>query len=363
MPPWKPQPEWGQFAHSRRLTDLEISFISRWARAGAPRGNRSSEPPAPQFESSWQLGDPSVVLRLPEKWTAPAGGPDLYRCLVIPIAAGKDHYVRAFEFRPGDNQALHHALFFVDASISGPPSSSYDCFGSPGFLPSAALGGWTPGSRAVAMPEGTAIRVPARARLVVQLHVHPTGKLETIDPQLALYFADGPPRRTLMDVALGSHGIEIAPGDATYTVRDYFELPVPVEVTGIIPHAHYICQDMKAWAVLPDGSRRNLLWIKDWDFNWQEQYRYRTPFTLPAGARIQMLFTYNNSDQNVRNPHHPPERVTWGPGSENEMAGLHLQVIPRNAEDAHELGLALWGKIMRDAGGSFYRRPQSVSPK
>jgi hypothetical protein len=120
---------------------------------------------------------------------------------------------------------------------------------------------------------------------------------------------------------------------------------------------------MKAWAVLPGGARRNLLWIKDWDFNWQEQYRYSTPFTLPAGARIQMLFTYDNSDQNVRNPHHPPERVTWGPGSENEMAGLHLQVIPRNAEDGHELGLALWGKIMRDAGGSFYRRLQSVSPK
>lgn len=235
MPPWKPQPGWGQFVHSRRLTDLEISLISRWARAGAPRGDRSSEPAAPRFESSWQLGDPSVVLRLPEPWTAPAGGPDLYRCLVIPFAAEKERYVRAFEFRPGGNQALHHALFFVDASVSGPPSASYDCFGSPGFLPSAALGGWTPGSRAVAMPEGTAIRVPARARLVVQLHVHPTGKVETIDPQLALYFADGPPRRTLMDVALGSHRIEIAPGDATYTVRDYFELPIPVEVTGIIP--------------------------------------------------------------------------------------------------------------------------------
>ena len=60
-----------------------------------------------------------------------------------------------------------------------------------------------------------------------------------------------------------------------------------------------------------------------------------------------MEFTYDNSDANPRNPHHPPRRVTWGPGTEDEMAGLHLEVVPVDADDAEELSQALWGKMMR----------------
>ena len=355
MPPWKPQPQWGTFEGARRLTTTEIDTISRWIRAGTPPGNLARAPTPPQLDEDWQLGRPDMSLKLSQAWKVPAQGQDVYRCLVLPETFPETKYVRAFEFRPGLVQSIHHALFFVDAGIQGPPSSSYDCFGTPGFLPTAGLGGWTPGSRAVAMPEGTSVRIPAGSRLVMQLHAHPIGKPEAIEPVLGLYFDNHPPRRILMDVALGSRRIDIPPGEESYTVRDHFELPVDVQVTGIIPHAHYICRDMKAWAELPDGTRRRLLWINDWDFNWQDQFRYKTPFTLPSGTRIEMLFTYDNSVNNIRNPNQPPRRVTWGPGTTDEMAGIHVQVIPRHEEDAHELGMALWGKIMREVGGGFYK--------
>ena len=66
---------------------------------------------------------------------------------------------------------------------------------------------------------------------------------------------------------------------------------------------------------------KTLLRIPDWNFDWQQQYTYAAPLRLPAGSRVEMEFTYDNSAENPRNPHHPPQRVTWGPGSADEMAG------------------------------------------
>ncbi|MEO7651099.1 MAG: hypothetical protein ABIZ80_11575, partial [Bryobacteraceae bacterium] len=165
-----------------------------------------------------------------------------------------------------------------------------------------------------------------------------------------------PPRKRLMDIPLGSRLIDIAPGDASYRVRDSFVVPVDVDAIGIIPHAHYICKEMKGTATLPDGGKLSLIWIRDWDFNWQEHYRYRIPVFLPADTRVEMEFIYDNSAQNPRNPNHPPRSVRWGPGSSDEMAGLHIQVIPRKDTDAAELSQALWGKLMRAVGGGFYKR-------
>jgi hypothetical protein len=157
-------------------------------------------------------------------------------------------------------------------------------------------------------------------------------------------------------VSLGSTAIDIPPGERNYKVTDHFVLPVDVDAIGIIPHAHYVCREMKAWAVLPDGTRRALLRIDQWNFNWQDQYRYAVPVRLPGGTRVEMEFVYDNSADNPRNPNRPPRRVVWGPGTEDEMAGLHIQVAPVNAADAEELGQALWGKMMRSLGGGVYRK-------
>jgi hypothetical protein len=360
MPPWKAVAGYGAFAGARHLSGHEISLIQQWAKAGAPAGDLAHAPAPASEPSAWQLGEPEAIAQLAEPVEVPADGPDRYRCITLPLVFDRDRYVRAFEFSTGGATTIHHGLFFVDGRKKTNPEKQWDCFGTPGFIPSAGLGGWTPGMRAVAMPQGTAVHIPQGARLVMQLHFHPDGKLEEVSPRIALYFAEQPPTRFLMDLALGSNHIDVPAGEKAYQVRDSFTLPVPIEVDGIIPHAHYICKDMKAWAILPGGRKRWLLWIADWDFNWQNQFRYRTPFILPAGTRVEMLFTYDNSEGNIHNPNHPPQRITFGSGSTDEMAGIHLQVIPKDEADMHELGMAQWGKFMRSRGGAFYHAPEAT---
>ena len=362
MPPWKPEPRYGDFEGGRGLTQAEIDTIQRWTKAGAPQGNLVDLPPMPVIDSGG-LAHPDLTVRMPKAFTIPADGPDLYRCFVIPLPLSADRYVDAIEFRPGNPRVLHHALFFVDRSRvarkkENEPGGGYECFGAPGFLPGAGLGGWSPGSPPIRMPQGVSATLSKQSDLVLQLHFHPTGRTETEQSTVAFSFTDQPPRRRLLDIPLGSRTIEIPAGEKAYRVTDTFTTPVDVEAIGIIPHAHFICKDMKGRARLPDGSTRWLIWIKDWDFNWQEHYRYRQPIHLPEGTRLEMEFTYDNSAGNPRNPSHPPRRVQWGPDSTDEMAGLHVQVLASRESDAAELGQALWGKMMRTVGGGFFTLPE-----
>jgi hypothetical protein len=356
MPPWLPAVSPGEprFQHERKLTAVEIGTLVRWAGAGAPAGDLSQAPPAPQFVDGWQLGKPDLEAEMRAPFIIPADGPDLYQCFDIPAPAPQSHYVRAIEIRPGNPKVLHHAILFEDATGTArkrDAGSGYPCFGTPGFLPARGLGGWTPGAVPFETPNDIPELLGGGSDLVLQIHYHPDGKPETDRTRVGLYFTSRKPSRKAFDIPLGSNYIDIPAGNRTYKVTDHFTIPVDVDVIGINPHAHYVCKEMYGYAVLPDGSRRTLIRIPNWNFDWQQQYTYAAPIRLPAETRVEMEFTYDNSEANPRNPNHPPKWVTWGPGSADEMAGLHLAAAPVRAADAQELSDALWGKMMRSLRG------------
>jgi hypothetical protein len=357
MPPWKPVPGFNRFKGERRLTEREIETIQTWAANGAREGNPALLPPAPQFTDDWKLGSPDLVVQLPQPFEIPPEGADVYECFIVPMKLPRDRYIRAVEFRPSNRRIVHHALLFTDAGQSS-RESRYPCFGTIGLLPTEGLGGWSPGMDPIRMPDGAATPLAARSKLVAQVHYHPDGKPEQDQWSAGFYFTDQAPMRRVVDVGLASKAIDIPPGDSHYVVRQHFTIPIAINAVGIIPHAHLLCHQMRGWAILPDGRKRWLLNLRDWDFNWQDQYQYAQPIRLPPDTRLEMEFVYDNSSGNPRNPNSPPKRVVWGPGTNDEMAGLHVQAIPVHMEELPELGQALWGAVMRSVGGSFYRLPQ-----
>jgi tetratricopeptide (TPR) repeat protein len=138
--------------------------------------------------------------------------------------------------------------------------------------------------------------------------------------------------------------IDIPPGKKDFVITDEFTMPVDVDALAVYPHAHYVGKDLQALAKLPDGTKKPLVWIKDWDLNWQAVYRYERPVFLPAGTVISMRFTYDNSAANPRNPNSPPKRIVAGDKATDEMGHLWLQVLPRSREDAR---MALQEALMR----------------
>ena len=275
-------------------------------------------------------------------FTLPAAGSDVFRTFVLPIPTATPRFVRAVEFRPGNPRAVHHANLGVDRTRSSARLDQEDA--EPGYAggmvpdagyPPGYMLGWTPGQRPRPSPDGMPWRLERGSDLVVQLHMQPTGKPEPVQISVGLFFTSQPPVRIPIGLRLGSETIDIAAADPQYVVADSYVLPVDADLLAIQPHAHNLARQMTASASLPDGSTRTLISIADWDFRWQDVYRYAQPVTLPRGSTIRMRFTYDNSAANARNPRQPPVRVVWGQNTTDEMGDLWLQLVARaNADTA-----------------------------
>jgi hypothetical protein len=355
MPPWHAASAQGfaPFADARRLTDAQIATLSAWVRGGMPAGNMSTAPKPPVFADGWALGTPDLIVKLPHPIEVRAEGPDQYRNVLVRVDLPDERWITAIDFNPAGRSVLHHALYFITpagANVGDNDALPGIGLGGRGGLLGVAqalrsggdLGGWVPGTTPRFFPEGIAQALPKGSNLVVQLHLHPSGKPETVTGDLALYFAKGPPERSLMGVQVPplfgfAAGIDIPAGEKRYVIRDEFVLPVPVEAYGARGHAHYLAREMKMTATLPDGSTRGLLWIQDWDFGWQDAYYFRERQRLPQGTRVQVELVYDNSSENERNPHSPPQRVRWGRGSFDEMGSMTLLVAPTTTAEREAL--------------------------
>jgi len=340
MPPWLPAAGHGEFAHERRLTDAQIMTLRRWVEQGMPAGDLAKAPPTPEWNDAWQLGQPDMILTMAEPFTLYAEGPDLYRNFVLPISNQVTRYVRAVEFNPGNRRIVHHA--FLQFDIDGNARHEDDRDPEPGFdgihtpsgvhSPPGHFLSWQPGRQPAAYPEDMSFVLDPGTDMVLQLHLQATGKPETIQPSVALYFTDQPPARKPMKIWLGSYDIAIPAGATNHVVEDTYTLPCDVEVLGILPHAHYLARDMQVHAAPPEGERQWLLWIKHWDFNWQGDYAFRRPVRLRKGTTLTMRYGYDNSTNNPVNPNDPPQPVGYGLQSSDEMAELWLQVLPLDEE-------------------------------
>jgi len=340
MPPWLPEPGPHRFANERRLSDAQIALIQQWVDQGAPEGETTTQTALPAWPNGWQLGTPDLVVTMPESFTIPARGGDVFRNFVFPVPSSPTRYVRAIEFRADNPKVIHHANIAVDPSRLARRLDRAEP--GPGFaaMPEdqvVNVYGWSPGRVPVMESADTAWTLDEGSDLAVQLHMIGSAAPETVRPTIGLYFSSTPPTRTPVVIKLESKVIDIPAGEPAYVVEDSYVLPAAVDVVSVYPHAHYLAKQMTGTAVLPDGSRQTLLSIPQWDIRWQDQYRYMTPVALPAGTTLQMRFTYDNSERNTSNPARPPQRVRWGPKSTDEMAALWIEVIPRRAGDVARL--------------------------
>jgi tetratricopeptide (TPR) repeat protein/mono/diheme cytochrome c family protein len=346
MPPWLPEAGYGVFRDERRLTDEQIRTFEQWVVEGSPAGLPADAPPLPRFVPGWQNGEPDLVLKAPVPYHLPPDGPDQYWNFVLPLKMPSPRWVKAIEIRPGNLQAVHHANMYVDwhfdrsgsvsqarESTDGFPGMDLS-FGSGSYDSDSHFLFWKPGGTPWVEPAGMAWRANPGTNLILNVHMRTTGKPELVQPSVGLYFTDEPATKYPMLLPLEHDGaLDIPPGDADFLVSDDFVTPMDMDVLAVYPHAHYLGHVLEGYAKLPDGTRKWLIRIPDWDQSWQAVYRYKAPVFLPKGTVVSMRYHYDNSAANVRNPHQPPQRVRHGNQTIDEMAHLSLQVLPRGAQD------------------------------
>jgi tetratricopeptide (TPR) repeat protein len=353
MPPWKPEPGYGDFADARRLSPPQIELIRRWVDEGAPLGDPSSMPPPPRVSDQWQLGTPDLVVTMDRAFTVPGAGSDVYRHFVIPIPLSERRFVSAWELRAGNSPALHHATMEIDQSgmsrhldMQDPAPGYEGLIAHTTMAPDGYFLDWAPGHSPYRAPEGMAFPIEAGSDLVLMLHLRPGGRPEPVQVSVAFYFADAPPTRVPALLRLTRQDLDIPAGAARYEVTSTFRTPVDLDLFTVQPHAHNLAKEVEGFALLPDGHRKPLLLIKDWDFNWQGVYRYNQPVFLPAGTTVTARWMFDNSDANSRNPNRPAQPVRFGQRTSDEMAELWFQVVPRTAADRMLLTRAMQSHLL-----------------
>jgi len=336
MPPFKAEPGAGEFRDICRLTDAEIASIRAWVDAGAPEGDPKTAPRAPTFTNGWTLGTPDMVVTMPQAFSIPAEGKDVFQCFVLPADMPDERYLVAYEFRSGNPKVVHHAIVSQDntgeaiANDKADPAIGYKSNGTGTGLKAAfnkVLGVWTPGVVPGLLPEGVALRLEKNAVIVLQIHYHPSGKLETDQSSVGLYFSKTPPAQFARYTTLFQTKFAIPPGDAHHAVEATRDVHANGRVIAIAPHMHLIGREMKVTATAPDGTVTPMVWVKNWDFNWQHQYFYAKPFPLVKGTKVKLEAIFDNSAENANNPSHPPKLVKFGEGTNDEMAGVILLTV------------------------------------
>ena len=159
---------------------------------------------------------------------------------------------------------------------------------------------------------------------------------------IGLYFASTPPPRKVREMmAPGLFGalanIDIPAGEKDYVVKGTARTFANMRAYSVLAHAHYLGKEMKAIATLPDGTTKPMLWIKDWDFNWQDRYVYKTARRSAEGHEDRRDDHVRQLGRQPAQPCNPPRRVQWGLQSYDEMGAVVFQTM--TSSDADEKAL------------------------
>ncbi len=343
MPPWKPDQEYSQFVGEKGLTAAEIQLIRDWVDTGTPQGDPNLEPSLPDFPEGSQLGTPDLVLTMEEPYFIEGNNEDNYRVFVIPSGLTEDKEIDAIEFRPGNKRALHHALlaYELDGDARAmdeetPDEYGYEAFGGFGVLTDGTFTGYTPGIQTVRYPLHIGKVLPAGADILIQTHYAPLPTDEVDQSSLNIFFKPEtePITRLVQQMPItpfnldgGFLSFRIQPDEVVqfHATRDIDE---DISLLNVYPHCHLLGQDWEIFAISPENDTINIIRIAEWDFNWQGAYTFQQLKRIPAGSVIHCYTTYDNTTQNPLNPNFPPELVTWGEKTTDEMILVGLQYVP-----------------------------------
>jgi hypothetical protein len=284
-----------------------------------------------------------LIVEMPEDFEVPADGPDIYQHFVLPTGLTQNRLVNAVEFRPGAPEVVHHSIMYFDTSGQGrkldaeDPQPGYARMGSPGFAVTGSLGGWGPGGQPQPLPFSMGRPIEENADLIVQIHYHPIGRPVRDRSRIGLYFAPESATHPVTEIMVANVDLEIPPGQDRHHHKAEYTLPVDTVIFDVTPHMHVLGREIRAQAFCSDGTVVPLIWIRKWDFYWQDKYVYESPLELPKGTRIELDCWFDNSSSNPLNPNSPPKTVYWGDFSSDEMGICYFQATTRTVEEYRTL--------------------------
>lgn len=307
MPPWFASPKHGTFANAPALTDEEREQLVGWALAGAPAGDLTQQPAPREFSTArWRIGEPDLVLEQAKASELPADGYIPYRYIVFSHVFAHDTWVDAIEIVSDNARVVHHAnLGYFKLTES---------FKNENFLT-----GYVPGGDPMQCGPGVGLRIPAGSLLGLQTHFITTGSPERAKLSVGLRFPRAKVQQRMQHFQIATTRIQIPPHASAHPVRAQQRFEADAIGIGMVPHMHLRGRDMTYTASYPDQSQEILLRVPNFNFDWQQSYRWPAGAKrFPAGTKVSVLAHFDNSKFNPYNPD-PNATVRWGQQTVDEM--------------------------------------------
>jgi hypothetical protein len=351
MPPWFADNSVQHYSNDASLSPSEIETIKNWVDTGAPEGDPKFAPVARTFLDGWNIGQPDKIVEMPAAYQIPARGTVEYTYIIIPTNFKEDVWVQKMEVRPSDRAHVHHIVLYerqagskwlreYPAGVPFVPTPREGTEGRTsdgdrtieGSLADQWLVGYAPGTQPYSLPDGTAFRIKAGSDFVLQVHYTTNGTPSTDRSRIGLVFSKTPPTKRAFIANVADARFAIPPGDPNYSAKAEYTLASEVQLLAVAPHMHLRGKAMDMRAVYPTGESEILFHVPHYDFNWQINYYFPTPKTLPRGTKLQVTGTWDNSANNRFNPD-PKAEVHWGDQSWDEMLlGVTMLQIPPDAD-------------------------------
>jgi hypothetical protein len=349
MPPWFADPRYGHFANERKLSEGEISALTRWVDNGALEGDAKDKPPALEFPpDGWNI-KPDKIFTLPQAYDVPPEGVIEYTYYVIPTGFTQDTWVAAAEVLPSNRKVVHHVIAFVR-----PPGSQWMREAKPGepFVPvvhkrdanGAGIGiakqnadpqrgrepqagilsneflvAYVPGIQPQTFVLGDSAKlIPAGSDIVLQMHYTPNGNAGSDITKVGLVFAKETPKHRYLTIGASTALLKIPPNDPNYETHSQLTFTEDAQLVWMQPHMHLRGKDFAYKLVYPTGESETALNVPNFSFNWQLGYDEAKPVVLPKGTRMECTAHFDNSANNPLNPN-PNVEVKWGDQSWEEM--------------------------------------------
>src|SRR4030095_1049186 len=321
MPPWFADHRYGKFSNAMSLSPAEIETLSKWADAGAPKGDPADMPAPVNWGEGRGIGSPAKFYELPQPFEVPASGVVDYQHVIVPTGFSEDQWIQAAEVRPTDRTVCHHIIAFVRE-----PNSKWFRGQKPGVfftapqvkskeqpdtsaLPSDFLVGYAPRQPAEILRPAQAKLIKAGSDIIFQVHYTPHGHATKDQSKLGIVFAKEPPQKRVLTLSATNGTFAIPPGHPNYRVDADFTVGAEVKLSGLHPHMHGRGKDFEYRVVFPSGDTQTLLCVPHYDCHCQNWYNLTEPIALPKGSRIECTAHFDNSPNNPENAD-PTKKVT-----------------------------------------------------
>lgn len=329
MPPWPPDNNYQSYVHDRALTPTEKSTLLDWIIAGTPEGTPANTPPPPVYNAGSVLGNGDLEVQIPTYMSKATSSGDDYVCFSLPSNLPADRKIKAVEIVPGNREIVHHALIFIDPSgASVTDTVGGDCV-APSSPNAKLIMGYTPGATPLVLPTVAPLKLgmsmQANSQVIFAMH-YPAGSYGEYDSTKVIFHFYPPGetnvREVYTDPILEKWGFSLPPDQFTSLSTRYPAtggVPANMSLLSVFPHMHLIGESMRVYGIQPSTDTLKLINIPHWDFEWQDFYFFKNIQKLEAGAYLKADAVYNNTSGNTHNPNNPPQTITAGLNTTDEM--------------------------------------------